>query len=46
MKDERFVLVEEDIIFQEDKKRINRLNKILNSQKENLDYRYDVKAYK
>ena len=48
MKDERFVLTEEDIIFQEDKnkKRINRLNKILNSQKENLDYRYDVKAYK
>lgn len=46
MKDERFVLVEEDIIFQEDKKRINGLNKILNSQKENLDYRYDVKAYK
>lgn len=26
--------------------RIERLNKILNSQKENLDYRYDVKAYK
>ena len=24
----------------------NKLNKILNSQKENLDYRYDVKAYK
>ena len=46
MKDERFVLTEEDIIFQEDKKRINRLNKILNSQKENFDYRYDVKAYK
>ena len=26
--------------------RIERLNKILNSQSENLDYRYDVKAYK
>lgn len=26
--------------------RIERINKILNSQKENLDYRYDVKAYK
>ena len=26
--------------------RIGRLNKILNSQTENLDYRYDVKAYK
>lgn len=26
--------------------RIKRLNTILNSQKENLDYRYDVKAYK
>lgn len=26
--------------------RIERINKVLNSQKENLDYRYDVKAYK
>lgn len=48
MRDERFVLTEENIIFQKDKDetRINRLDKILNSQKENLDYRYDVKAYK
>ena len=48
----RFIVDEDDILisFLDDKNtknsRIIRLNTILNSQKENLDYRYDVKAYK